>query len=214
MSLRSRIVDGLGSAREASVTPNNALLVQVLPDTSKGVPPADLTNLRLLQEFFVDSLGSSDQRINGSVTPVEFSVRASASLTKWITGFRVIIEADGFELGTADFRDYGATVSPGLPNGIQIEAVQSGITTTIAPDPIKTAGDYLNYGNRYINFTNAISAQSDYLQIVFDFDQPIVLTEGSSDRLVIRIRDNLIAALVSTATPRQYALARGYQESI
>lgn len=213
MSLRSRIVDGLGSAREVSVTPNNALLVQTLPDTSKGVPPADLSNLRLLQEFFVDSLGSSDQRVNGSVTPVEFSVSAAAALTKWITGFRIIIEADNFELGTSDFREYG-TVVAGLPNGIQIETFQGGITTSISPEPIRTAGDYLNYAVRFVNFTNAISAQSDYLQIVFDFDKPVVLTEGSTDRLIIRIRDNLIAALVSTATPRQYALARGYQESV
>lgn len=213
MSLRTRIVDGLGTAREVSVTPNNALLVQTLPDTSKGVPPADLSNLRLLQEFFADSLGSSDQRVNGSVTPVEFSIAAAASVTKWITGFRFIIEADGFELGTSDFREYGATVA-GLTNGIQIEAFQGGITTSLAPEPIRTAGDFLNYAVRFINFTNAISPQSDYLQIVFEFDKPVVLTEGSSDRLVIRIRDNLVAALVSTATPRQYALARGYQESV
>lgn len=213
MSVKTRLTDGLGSAREASITPQNALLVQVLPETSKGIPSSDLSTLRVLQEFFVDSLGSSDQRVNGSVTPVEFSVRAASALTKWLTGFIVVIEADGFELGTSDFREYG-TVVAGLTNGIQIEAFQGGITTLISPEPIRTAGDYLNYGDSFINFTNAISAQSDYLRISFSFATPIVLTQGSADRLTMRIQDNLVAALVSAATPRQYALARGYQETL
>lgn len=214
MTIRTRLVDGLGSRREVSVTPSNALLVQVLPETSKGVPPADLSSLRLLQEFFVTSTGAIDQRVNGSVTPVEFSVTAGAAVTKWITGFRIIIEANSFELATSNFRDYGATLSPGLPNGIEIEAEQGGVMTPIAAEPIQTAGDYLNYADSFVNFINAITAQSDYLQIKFDFVQPVVLTEGSSDRIVIRIRDNLITALVSSGTPRQYAIARGYQESV
>lgn len=214
MSVKTLIQDGLGTERLANVTPQNALLVSVLPQTSKGVPPEDLSNLRLLQEFFVDSTNSSNQRVNGSVTPVEFAISAGASVTKWITGFRIVIEADGFEISTADFRDYGATASPGLTNGIQIEAFQGGSTVNIATEPIQTAGDYLNYADGFTNFINAISAQSDYLQIVFNFPVPIVLTEGSSDKIIIRIRDNLIASLTSTATPRQYAIARGYQESV
>lgn len=214
MSVKSLIQDGLGTGRLVNVTPQNALLVSVLPQTSRGIPPADLSSLRLLQEFFLNSSGSSDQRVNGSVTPVEYTVGASAAVTKWITGFRMIIEANSFELSTSNFRDYGATLSPGLPNGIEIEAVQGGVMTPIAAEPIQSAGDYLNYADSFVNFINAITAQSDYLQIKFDFVQPIVLTEGSADRIVIRIRDNLLTALVSSATPRQYAIARGYQESV
>jgi hypothetical protein len=186
--------------------------VQVLPETSQGVPPEDLSNLRLFREFLTNA-GSSDQRVNGSVTPVEFSINAVAGATKWITGFRVVIEADGFELATSDFREYGA-ITTGLTNGIDIEAVQGGNTVLIAAEPIRIAGDFLNYADDFVNLVNAISAQSDYLQFTFNFDTPIVLTEGSSDRLIMRIRDNLITALVSTATPRQYAIARGYQEFV
>lgn len=215
MTVKTRIADGLGSQREASVTPQNALLVQVLPETSKGVPPADLSNLRLLQEFFTTSLGSSDQRVNGSVTPVVFSVRAAAGITKWITGFRIFIEADGFEIQTQDFREYGAvTAPPGLPNGIQIEAFQAGITVPVAAEPIRTAGDYLQYAASHLNFVNVITAQSDYYAVDFVLSTPIVLTGGSTDAVIIRIRDNLVAALVSSGTPRQYAIARGYQEFV
>lgn len=214
MSVKTRIADGLGSQREAGVTPQNALLVQVVPETSKGVPPSDLSNLRLLQEFFTDGLGSSDQRVNGSVTPVVFAVRAATGITKWITGFRIFIEADGFEISTADFRDYGATGAPGLPNGIQIEAFQAGVTVAVAAEPIRTAGDYLQYAASYLNFVNAITAQSDYYAVDFVLPTPIVLTEGSTDAVIIRIRDNLVTALVSSGTARQYAIARGYQEFV
>lgn len=219
MSLKARIADGLGSQREASVTPQNALLVQVVPETSKGVPPADLSNLRFLQEFFTTTGGSFDQRVNGSVSNVEFAVRAAANVTKWITGFRIFIEADGFEIATQDFREYGAiTTPPGLPNGIQIEALQSGVTTAIATEPIRTSGDFLQYADSYLNFVNAIFSQADYLQVNFAFPKPIVLTEGSTDALTIRIRDNLVTALVigggGAPTARQYAIARGYQEFV
>lgn len=218
MSIKARIADGLGSQREASVTPQNALLVQIVPETSKGVPSADLANLRFLQEFFTTTAGSFDQRVDGSVSSVEFSVRAAAGVTKWITSFRLFIEADGFEVATSDFREYGTVATPGLPNGIQIEAFQSGVTTAIATEPIRTSGDFLQYADSYLNFTNAIFTQADYLQLNFTFPTPIVLTEGSTDALTIRIRDNLITALVigggGAPTPRQYAIARGYQEFV
>jgi len=214
VSTKGRITDGLGTGRTVAVTPANALLVQVLPDTSIGIPGALLSRYRLLSEFFIDGAGSSNQVVNGSATPVEFSIRASVGLTKWITGFRVIIEGNGFELATANFRAYGAIPDPGLPNGIQIEADQGGVITAIANEPVRITGDYLNYANGFTNFINAITAQADYLQFVFRFEQPIVLTAASTDRVIIRIRDNLIAAILSSGTPRQYALATGYQESV
>jgi len=214
VSTKGRITDGLGTGRTVAVTPANALLVQVLPDTSIGIPGALLSRYRLLSEFFIDGAGSSNQVVNGSATPVEFSIRASVGLTKWITGFRVIIEGNGFELATANFRAYGAIPDPGLPNGIQIEADQGGVITAIANEPVRITGDYLNYATSFTNFVNAITAQADYLQFVFRFEQPIVLTAASTDRVVIRIRDNLTLAILSSSTPRQYALATGYQESV
>ena len=214
MSTKGRITDGLGTGRTVSVTPANALLVQVLPATSIGIRDALLSRYRLLSEFFTDGGGSSNQVVNGAGTPVEFSIRAEPGLTKWITGFRVVIEGNNFELATADFRRYGFILDPGLPNGIQIEADQGGVITSIANEPVRITGDYLNYANGFTNFINAITAQADYLQFVFRFEQPIVLTAASTDRVIIRIRDNLTLAILSSGTPRQYALATGYQESV
>ena len=214
MSVKTEIQDGGGSSRAARVTEARALLVSTLPTSSRGIPPGDLANLRQLREFFTDSAGATNQRVDGSVTPVEYTVDAGLGVTKWITGFRLIIEANGFEIATTDFRQYGATGAPGLTNGIDAEAFQGGVTTAISASPIQTAGDYLNYADEFTNFVNAITSQADYLQFVFRFDQPVVLTVGSADKLIIRINDDLVTALQSTVGAEQYAIARGYQETV
>jgi hypothetical protein len=213
MSVKSQILDGSGSGYSAQVGANHALLVQLLPETSRGVPPSDLSSLRLLREFFVDSSGSSLQRVNGSVTPVEFSIRASSTTTKWITGFRQIIQSADTQIATQDFRRYSITAAPGLTNGIQIEALQGGITVPIASAPIQKLGDYLNYANSFVSLAAAITAAIDYIQFDFDLPKPIVLTAGSTDRLTIRIRDDLTAALSAPPDGTQYAIATGYQET-
>ena len=215
MSLKTTIKDGKGTGRTASVTDANALLVSVLPQTSKGIPPDDLASLRQLREFFVDSVGSEDQRVDGSVSAVEFSVSAQLGITRWVTGFRLIIQGQNTDMGSNDCRRYAAT-SGGLTNGVEIEAVQSGVTTVITgAGAVTDMGQYLRYADDFLNIISAISANVDYLHFDFSFDQPVVLTEGTSDRLVIRINDDLTAAYTTPSTDTaQFAVARGYQESV
>lgn len=213
MSVKSLLQDGTGTDRMASVTQQNALLVQLVPQTSRGVPVGDLSNLRQLRAPLVNSAGSLSQIVNGSVTPVDFAVSASPGITKWITSFRVVIQGQDTQIATQDFRRYAQTVAPGLTNGIQIEAVQGGITTAIAALPVQKIGDYLNYATSFVSFAAAISATVDYLQFDFALPTPVVLTPGSTDRLVMRIRDNLTTSLAA-ADSAQYAIATGYQETI
>lgn len=216
MSVKTEIRDGQGTGRMASVTEANALLVSVLPQTSKGIPPDDLASLRQLREFFTDSSGSEDQRVDGSGTPVEFKVSASTNVTKWITGFRLIIQGQTTDLSSQDFRRYSQTVAPGLTIGVDIEAVQSGTTTSITgAGAVQSMGEYLRYADDFTNIISAISANVDYLHFDFSFDQPVVLAEGSSDALIIRINDNLTTAFgVPSTDTAQFAIARGYQETV
>jgi hypothetical protein len=206
MSVKALIGDGEGSGFVAGVTSSNALKVLALPTTARGVPPADLSNLRLLREY-LEFAGSPNMNIDGSVTNQIFQVEAAAGITKWIRGIRILLEGTNFELtgGSGDFRRFGA-IAAGLANGFLLDTVQSGITTLVTTDPIRTTGDFFNYSDGYTNFINAISATSDFLAIDFFFDQPVVLTEGSSDSVRITIRDNL------TAIGSFRAIARGYQE--
>ena len=209
MPVDSRIIDATGGRNGAAVTQANALLVSVLPPSSRGLPASDVANLRQLREYFTDSSGSNDQAVDGSTTPVEFSVRTEPGVTKWLTGFRLILEGVNLEIATNDFRRYGAAAtSPGLTNGIRVETFQSGVTTPITREPVLTIGEYLQWADDFTNLINSVGSQEDYLHFDFTFDRPVVLAEGSTDALILRVSDDL------TAIDKHLAVARGYQETL
>lgn len=209
MPVKSEIKDGGGTGRAATVTDANALLVSILPPSSRGLPASNFANLRQLREYFTDSLGSNDQAVDGSTTPVEFSIRTEPGVTKWLTGFRLILEGTNLEIGTNDFRRYGAAAtSPGLTNGIEIETFQSGVTTSITRDPVQSIGQYLQWADAFTSLVNSVGSQEDYLHFDFTFDRPVVLAEGSTDTLTLRVSDDL------TAIDKHLAVVRGYQETL
>lgn len=199
-------MDGEGSSLTAGVTAKRALKVQQVPESSQGIPPEDLTNLRQLRKYLTNAAGSPDLNVNGSVTPVEFALSADSGITQWITGIRFLLEDTYLEINTNDFRRFGTASTGALTNGIQIEIFQSGVTTDIAAEPIVFLGDFLNYADSYINLPNSVGAQEDFILFRFEFDKPVVLAEGSTDKLIVRINDNL------TAIDSFKVIARGYQE--
>jgi len=193
--IKNLIADGEGTGRIAAVTPQNALKVLTLPGTSRGFTERELAGLRIYREFLSNTAGSTEMAVDGSVTNVEFRIVAASTQTKWIKQLRFTLEDANMELTTADFRRFGAATGANTPltNGIQIEAVQGGILTNIAAEPITVLGDFLNYADAYLNFANAISASEDFVLFDFDFMTPIVLVPGSNDYIAVRIRDNLTA---------------------
>ena len=209
--IKTHISDGSGTGRQAAVTENNALRVQVVPETSKGVPPDDLANLRLLRRFLLSNGGGSpNMNINGAVTPTEFLIGSELGVTKWVTSMRILLEGASLEMNTADFRRFGAstTVGVGLANGLVVQALQSGVAVDICAEPIRFVGDFFSYSDRYVNFINAVGAQSDFLAIDFDFDKPVVLAEGGSDKLSVFVSDNL------SALEKFQVIVRGYEEFV
>jgi hypothetical protein len=211
MSAKVNIRDGEGAGFVAGVTAQNALKVTNLPTSAIGIPPSVLTSQRILREQFKDSGGGISQVVDGSVTPIEFTIKAEVGVTKWVTGFRQIIESTSLRLDNTEFNQYGSA-TPGntpLTNGIVIEATQTGVTTLITAVPIGILGDYLQWcESDFVNLVGIVPGGGDYAQFDFTFDAPIVLTEGSLDEIVIRIQDDL------TALTTQFANARGYQEFI
>lgn len=205
MPIRNFIEDGGGSGKLADVTQREGLKVQTLPETAVGIPQKVLTALLVLREYLTNSAGNSSLNVNGSVTSVDFTIKAEAGVTKWLTGFDVLLEDGQMDMSTTEFRrfaDAGAT----LTNGILIFAEQSGVTTNIAVDPIQVMGDFFNYADSYINLVNAVAANTDFLRWTFMLDKPIVIPAGTQDRFVFRIRDNL------TAMDSFKVIARGYKE--
>lgn len=209
MTISTKITDGGGSGREAYVTENYALKVQNVPETSKGLPPEDLANIRLYRDF-LKSGGSPDMNVNGSVTPVEFSISSQLNRTVWITGVRFILEDVSLEMNTQDFRRFGtATVAGvGLTNGILFSTTQSGETIELVAEPIQFVGDFFSYADSYLNLINSVGSQEDFLTFDFNFEKPIVLAEGGNDKISVLIRDNL------TAINKFQVLVRGYQEFV
>ena len=212
MSIKSEIKDGRGTDRSAGVTPALALEVVRVPDTARGIPDEVVANLTVLIEQFTDVSGSPSQVVDGSVTPVEFTITEEGGFTKWVTGFRLVVIGPGLDITTNQIRNYGNT-GGGLTNGIDIEIRQKGITVPIVLTPVQTAADYFPYQDAFLNLVGAITAGDDLLSLDFTFDKPIVIPNGSSDRLVIRINDDLTAAL-NTADSAQFAIAKGYKEAV
>lgn len=210
MSVKTEIIDGKGRGRSSEVTPSGALLVNAQTETARGIDPETIANQLVLSERFVNESGSSEQAVDGSVTPVEFAIRAEQSVTKWVKGFRLIIIGPNLDISTNQLRRYGAT-GGGLTNGIQIESFQSGETASITAAPVSTIADYFLYQDDFTSLVNSISATEDLLTFDFEFVRPVVLVEGSTDEVIIRIRDDLTAAL-NTANSSQFAVSRGWKE--
>lgn len=205
MPIRNHIEDGGGTGRLTDVTARDALKVQTMPETAVGIPQKVLTALLVEREYLTNAAGSSNLNVNGSVTAVDFSVRAETGVTKWITGFDVLFEDGQMDMSTTEFRRF-ADAAATLTNGILIFAQQSGVTTNIAVDPIQVMGDFFNYADSYVNLVNAVAANTDFLRWTFMLDKPIVIPAGTQDRFVFRIRDDL------TAMNSFKVIARGYKE--
>lgn len=207
MGINTKILDGAGSGREATVTENFALKVQNVPETSKGLPPDDLANIRLFRDFLKNGT-SVNMNVNGAVTAQEFAISSQLNKTIWLTSVRFIFEDASMEMNTQDFRRFAtATLAGvGLVNGLLFGSVQSGETTDLASEPIQIMGDFFTYADSYLNLINSVGAQEDFLSFDFNFEKPIVLAEGGNDKLYVLVRDDL------TGINKFQVLVRGYQE--
>jgi len=208
VTAKSTICDGTGTRREARVTRDHAVLITQVDADGFETPDAVLTRYKLYRSFLTTSSGSKNLNVDGSVTPVEFSISATTGKILNITQLRVLLNGTYFEMNTNDFRRFGAaTVGGGsLTNGITLKAIQGGEVTNLFAEPIKQSGDFFNYADDFVNLVNAVSAQSDFLSFDFEFEQAVVLPEAVDDKLIMTISDNL------TAIDLFQVIARGYQE--
>ena len=207
MAFPAKIEDGTGSKTKAKVTEDHALLVTGIEQNAFFVDDDVLTRYKLLRAFMTNGT-SKDMNVNGSVTPVEFTVTSDVGKVLYITQIRILINGTYFELDTQDFRRFGLATAGGgaLPNGLTLNVEQGGIVTSMFADPVTQTGDFLNYADDFVNLKNSISAQSDFLSFDIHFEKPVVLPESVTDRMVMTVRDNL------TSIDLFQVLVRGYQE--
>lgn len=207
MSTPANIVDGTGTKRKAHVTEDHALLVTDRLQSGFFIDSTILTRYKLLRTF-LKAAGSIEMNVDGSVNSVEFEISAQEDKVLYVQHARVIINGTYFEVDTNDFRRFGlATVGGGsLSNGITFNAYQGGVETSIFASPVKQTGDFFNYLDDFTNLKNSIGAQEDFLSVDFILEKPIVLVPGTTDKLVMAIRDDL------TLIDQFRCVIRGHQE--
>ena len=199
MSIKTLIEDGRGRGNKAKIDEDGALAVVVHPH-----PPKDETDAAFpFREYFTDTglpTGSNDMRVNGSATPIDFSVQAISDKDVYIKSVSIVIVDAGASL--SEFGNLSA-----LTNGIEFcwETQDEGII--VIAESLQTNFDFVrlaigepSFGDGATAFTASnISGQSEGFLPVLDFQKifglqyGIKLRKGTKDRLFFRINDNITA---------------------
>jgi hypothetical protein len=135
----------------------------------------------------------SNLLVNGSITPVDFTVPADASEVKFITS--VVLS------GTANGIKFGQFLSrPTLTNGIVVSFKSNDFSAT--RQALKTTDDVLDYhAEDPDNFVLYVQSGGDKFTAVLEFGSPLELRpQGEfsvNDFLKIRIQDDLTAGILS-----------------
>lgn len=144
-------------------------------------------------EFFLNG-GSSSLLVDGSVTPVDFTVTSDAVDVKFIRSIRFAATGNGIKFG----QFLSKSGAGGLTNGIEVTIRSNNAEFTFAP--IKTTENFLNgFAIGEDNFNLFIQAGGDQMRATLTFLAPFELqktgTFATDDFLRVRIRDNITAGI-------------------
>lgn len=137
-------------------------------------------------KYFIEFLrnsGSRQMNVDGSVTPVDFTVGPGTG-KKWYIAEALIAIEDS----SINFTKFGGRSA--LTNGILIKVTENGVERDIVGEPIKR-----NAGFSFIAYDSKISAASTDLMTVrwkiSDSGTFIRLLKSTSDIIKITVQDNL-----------------------
>jgi hypothetical protein len=164
-------------------------------------PPLDEQIYPLpFREFFVDSNGSSDMAINGSVTNVAFSISASQDYDIYIKYVSVEI-GDG---GSPNLNLFGAL--PALTNGVEFCHFNNTDGFYTLHEGVKTNKAFIRMGtdtaaigtgvDSFLADTSGGGSEKSYfpnIDFAESYGMPwgIRLRKGSEDKLIFKVKDNL-----------------------
>jgi hypothetical protein len=154
------------------------------------VTAKELSDL-FIEPATLDGLGvTTDMGVNGSVTPEEFIIPASATTDLFIEELRIFGQGNGIQ-----FKGW-LTSNLSLSNGLLIE-IQSDNITTMLPTLFNTA-DIKNkfaFGSGATGFKLDVAAGRDEFIGVFTFANPFIMrvagTFTTDDHIKITVQDNL-----------------------
>jgi len=161
-----------------------------------GITGSVLVSAKELSDLFIgqaslDGLGViTDMGVNGSGTPQEFIIPASANTDLFIEELRIFGQGNGLQ-----FKNWLAGNQP-LSNGLAIQIQSDNIITTLPM--LKTTADIKNkfaFGQGATGFALDIASGRDDVIGVFTFANPFILrvqgTFTTDDHVKITINDNI-----------------------
>jgi len=195
MAIQVSLIGGHGDQTNVNVSPDGRAYVQ-----EAGVPPYGTHNeTRVYRDYFENSLGSNDMRVDGSVTNQDFYIKADQENDRYIKTVSLVIADDGAKLSK-----FGAITA--LTNGVQmfyedesgIVEIHEGLKTNW--DLVRLAGGQPAFGTGADVFKGKdIEGKVDAYIPVINLSEVFGLTYGirlkakSTQQIVFRIRDNITA---------------------
>jgi hypothetical protein len=184
-----------GAATESTLTSIDAGIPVALGQTTMSasmpvVIPSDQTPPDFVtQQIHLLNAGSKLMNVNGSITPVKFSLAPTVGLTYFVESISLLLS----DVGTMDYGDFGS-IAGALANGLLFS--------------VKTKGNIYQITNVVDNMDLALNFKSDALagagaaatgyfndvdffvgNIIFD--NPIILKNSNADEIYAEVRDNL-----------------------
>lgn len=136
-----------------------------------------------IQIAFVENGGSSDLRVDGSTTPVDFSLNAHATNDYVVISAAMVIVASSLTFGGSKFAGQAA-----LTNGVVFSLTanngQSGTIFTF-----KQNEDFIHFPTAG-GFSFFI-ANKDVIRSAMDVGGAMVLEAGTADKVNVRVQDDL-----------------------
>ena len=209
MSVTNKIIDGHGSGQIAKVDDGGYLRVQPSP-----FPPSDDRDTQIIYRSFLtlnNDGTTSDMRVNGSVTPQLFYIQGEPNLDIYITNLSFVLADTNSDNSFTTFGDLAA-----LTNGCRLYYEDSNgeinIGTTLRTnfDLIRLCVGNPSFGSRYAAggstfnpffLPDAVGTNADAIipvlnfNSVFGFTYGLRLRNGTNDRLVFEINDNISVGL-------------------
>ena len=195
MGIKNTIVDGKGRGNEAIVTDDKAVLV-----TSTAIPHnTERDRVRIYRDYFRNSSGALDMRVNGSVTPQDFYIESSTDSDRYIDTISIAIAdasaalnkfgninalSNGVEIFYEDTKNGNVIIGDNLVSNFELirlcaggaHAIGSGSTSYRASNVQGSSEGYL----MYLDFSE-----------VFGIPWGVRLKKDTNLRLVVRINDNI-----------------------
>lgn len=171
--------------------PSNPKHVVLAAAGSLQVSEGDISG-RLVE--FAENLGSSDLRVDGSVTPVEFTINASPDKERFFTSLR--FEALGNGIQFTNFLSKNTSLN--LNEGILI-SIRSNNSEVTFPE-IRATEDFASFFSRGPSDFDLFDVSgTDYFRATLTFEAPFQLykqgTFATEDAIKITIRSDLTSGI-------------------